>query len=119
MRSLAAQALEFVEKVYIPDLLLVASHYKEWAGLGRAWATSWPMATFHRHEWRFHGALASPGHRLDKNLGSPPSLWISKKIEEYVTHSWYSYGEGDGVGKHPWDGETQWNFTGPQPPYDF
>ncbi len=34
MRNLAAQALEFVNKVYVPDLLLVASYYKDWANLG-------------------------------------------------------------------------------------
>src|SRR5512136_2942445 len=35
LRSLARQGLDFVQKVYIPDLLLVASRYKDWAGLGR------------------------------------------------------------------------------------
>jgi Ni,Fe-hydrogenase I large subunit len=34
LTSLAARAREFVEKVYIPDLLAVAPFYKEWAGLG-------------------------------------------------------------------------------------
>src|SRR5512137_850161 len=32
--SLLKKAKEFVEKVYIPDLLAVASFYKEWAGIG-------------------------------------------------------------------------------------
>jgi len=40
-------------------------------------------------------------------------------ISEYVSHSWYSYEGGDGVSLHPWDGETEPNYTGPQPPYDF
>ncbi len=22
------------------------------------------------------------------------------------------------LAKHPWDGETDWNYTGPQPPFD-
>ncbi len=34
LRDLAAKGLEFVEKVYLPDLLLVASFYPEWASLG-------------------------------------------------------------------------------------
>jgi [NiFe] hydrogenase large subunit/hydrogenase large subunit len=34
MKDLAKKALAFVEKVYIPDLLAVASFYKEWAGIG-------------------------------------------------------------------------------------
>ncbi len=35
LKHLAAQALEFVQKVYLPDLLLIASYYTEWAGPGR------------------------------------------------------------------------------------
>jgi [NiFe] hydrogenase large subunit/hydrogenase large subunit len=42
-----------------------------------------------------------------------------EKITEYVTHSWYSYSGGDGKGLHPYDGETNHNYTGPKPPYDF
>lgn len=42
-----------------------------------------------------------------------------QKITEYVTHSWYEYSGGDGVGKHPYEGETNWKYTGPKPPYDF
>lgn len=40
-------------------------------------------------------------------------------IKEFVTHSWYNYSDGDGVGKHPSVGETSPNYTGPQPPYEF
>ena len=32
--GLASKAKEFVEKVYIPDLLAVAAFYKDWAGYG-------------------------------------------------------------------------------------
>ena len=42
-----------------------------------------------------------------------------QKITEYVTRSWYQYGAGDQAAKHPWDGETQPNYTGPKPPYEF
>ncbi len=34
MRELIAKARDFVAKVYIPDLLAVASFYKDWAGYG-------------------------------------------------------------------------------------
>ncbi|HET7505668.1 MAG TPA: nickel-dependent hydrogenase large subunit, partial [Kofleriaceae bacterium] len=34
LRKLIASAREFVSKVYIPDLLAVASFYKDWAGYG-------------------------------------------------------------------------------------
>ena len=42
-----------------------------------------------------------------------------KKIAEYVSHSWYNYTAGDDKGLHPYDGETNDNYTGPKPPYEF
>ena len=35
LKSFIASAREFVSKVYIPDLLAIASFYKDWAGHGR------------------------------------------------------------------------------------
>ncbi len=34
MKTLAQQALDFVVKVYLPDLVLIASYYKNWANWG-------------------------------------------------------------------------------------
>jgi hydrogenase large subunit len=39
-------------------------------------------------------------------------------MQEFVTHSWYQYSSGDQSGLHPWRGETEFLYTGPQPPYD-
>ena len=55
---------------------------------------------------------------FNKDLGNPPQPLDQSEIREYVTRSWYNYAEGDDVAKHPWDGETNWNYTGPQPPFD-
>ena len=86
---------------------------------GREWATIWPMATFPatlaairppsgcRRASSWARTSTDRQQALDHN-----------QIREYVTHSWYNYAEGDGVAKHPWDGETEWNYTGPQPPFD-
>jgi hydrogenase large subunit len=41
------------------------------------------------------------------------------QVAEFVTHSWYTYAEGDQVSKHPSQGETSPKYTGPAPPYDF
>jgi hydrogenase large subunit len=41
-----------------------------------------------------------------------------QQIKEYISHSWYSYSKGDDVGLHPFDGETEFNFTGPRPPFE-
>ena len=41
-----------------------------------------------------------------------------QQVKESIAHSWYEYSDGDGAAKHPWDGETKLNYTGPKPPYD-
>ena len=39
------------------------------------------------------------------------------QIQEYVAHSWYDYDGGKNQPLHPYDGETNLNYTGPKPPY--
>ena len=40
-------------------------------------------------------------------------------IEEFVNNSWYdNYKEGAETGRHPWEGETNIKYSGPQPPYE-
>jgi hydrogenase large subunit len=48
-------------------------------------------------------------HEVDMN---DPS-----QIQEFVSHSWYDYNGGKNQGLHPYDGETNLNYTGPKPPY--
>jgi [NiFe] hydrogenase large subunit/hydrogenase large subunit len=56
---------------------------------------------------------------FDKALDQAPHPLDHNQIGEYVTRSWYSYNGGDGVAKHPWVGETEWSYTGPEPPFEF
>jgi Ni,Fe-hydrogenase I large subunit len=114
LKGLFAKARQFVEKVYLPDVLAVAPFYLEWAGLGEGLGNflsygDWPDAS--GKPWM------PPGVILDRDLSTVHPM-DHQKISEYVTHSWYSY-DDEGKGKHPWDGETRPNYTGPQPPYDF
>ena len=48
-------------------------------------------------------------HEVDMNAGD--------QIKEYVAHSWYDYSGGKESGLHPYEGETNLNYTGPTPPY--
>jgi len=120
MRNLAAQALEFVNKVYVPDLLLVASYYKDWANLGAGPGNYLTYGDFPANTSGSPAALWLPqGVIMSRNIGAPPEPLDHNQIKEYVTRSWYSYSDGDGTGKHPWQGETQANYTGPAFPYDY
>jgi Ni,Fe-hydrogenase I large subunit len=120
LRNWAQQGLEFVQKVYIPDLLAVASFYKDWAGFGEGVGNFLAFGDFPDATGGDPADLWLPrGVVWNKNLSAPPEALNHELIQEYVTHSWYSYADGDAAGKHPWQGETQPNFTGPQPPYDY
>src|SRR5512142_2823788 len=116
--GLAKKAHDFVAKVYIPDLLAVASFYKDWAAYGGG-----------------VGNFLACGEFPNDNASDTKNLWLPQgiirnkdlskvlpvdqaKIAEYVSHSWYEYKDGDAKGKHPWEGETNFKYSGPKPPYE-
>jgi Ni,Fe-hydrogenase I large subunit len=111
--QLITKAKAFVEKVYIPDLLAVASFYKEWAGIGAGIGNymsygEYPLAAGGKKLW------LPPGIILNRDLSKVHPV-DQQKIAEYVDHSWY---EGGGKGLHPWEGSTEAHYTGPKPPYE-
>ncbi len=120
MRTLAAQALDFVTRVYMPDLQLVASFYKDWAAIGGGYGNFLSYGDFPSDNSGNPAKLWLPrGVIYNKNISAPPQPLDQNLIKEYVARSWYSYTGGDAQGKHPSQGETRPNFTGPQPPYQF
>jgi len=119
--SLINQAVAFVEQVYIPDLMAIAGFYKDWAAVGGG-----------LKNYLAYGDLPTRGYGqpdyfkfargaiLDRNLNEvyPVNGHNVEEIKEYIAHSWYSYGAGDSAGLHPFAGETEFNYTGPMPPYE-
>ena len=117
--KLLKKARKFVENVYIPDLLAVASFYKDWAGIGGGVGNYLSYGDFPMDNSGGTDSLYfQRGVIMGKDIANVLEM-DEKKITEYVTNSWYSYSGGDGKGKHPYDGETTPNYTGPQPPYEF
>ena len=119
MKGLAAKAHEFVEKVYIPDVLAVAPFYLDWAGYGAGVGNFLSYGEFPNDNKSNTDNLWLPrGIILNKDLTKVHPV-DHKKVTEYVTHSWYEYTGGDGKARHPWDGETNYKYTGPKPPYEY
>lgn len=117
--KLLKKARTFVEQVYVPDTLAVASFYKDWAGIGGGVGNYLCYGDFPMDNSGGTDNLYFPrGVIMGKDLANVLEM-DEKKITEYVTNSWYSYSGGDAKGKHPYDGETTPNYTGPQPPYEF
>lgn len=119
--SLIDQAIVFVEQVYLPDLLAVAGYYTDWAAIGGGLQNYLCYGDLPTRSYREPESFKFPrGAILGRNLNEvhPVNPRESEEIKEYIAHSWYSYSGGDQAGLHPWKGETEFNFTGPKPPYE-
>ncbi len=120
--SLFEQAAEFVNQVYIPDLLAVASFYKdEWGAIGGGLSNYLCYGDLPVNGYNDPTSFKFPrGAILDRNLNEIHEVDGSdaEQVKEYISRSWYEYSDGDEAGKHPWEGETNLKYTGPKPPYD-
>lgn len=118
---LLVEGKKFIEQVYIPDLMAIASFYKDWGAIGGGLGNYLAYGDLPTNGIRDHSSLKFPsGAILNKDISTvyEVDLRHDEEVQEFVTHSWYKYSGGDGVGLHPWKGETAMNFTGPQPPFD-
>ena len=107
-RDLYVQARKFIEEVYIPDLLLVAGAYKDWAALGCGCRNFMAFGEFPEvgGERDLTKRWLKPGVLLDGKLDAVQPF-DPAKIAEHVRHSWY---EGEEA-RAPYDGETKPAFT--------
>jgi len=118
---LISQADEFVNQVYIPDVLAVASFYKDWAKWGGGLKN---YLSYGEYPTRGYGQVDSlkyaRGVILNRDFSKvhPVNPRDSQEIKEYIAHSWYDYEGGDTAGLHPWAGETNLHYTGPKPPFE-
>ena len=118
---LISQADEFVNQVYIPDLLAVASFYKDWAQWGGGLKNYMSYGEYPTQGYGKPEAFKYPrGVVLNRDLSTvhPVNPRDSQEIKEYIASSWYTYDGGDNEGIHPWAGETRLNYTGPKPPFE-
>jgi [NiFe] hydrogenase large subunit/hydrogenase large subunit len=118
LKQFVANARDFVTRVYIPDLLAIASFYKDWAGHGRGVGNYMAYGEYPEDDGATPALFLPRGIIRGRDL-SRVEPFDQSKVTEYVAHSWYQYQAGDGVALHPFNGETNPNYTGPQPPYEF
>jgi len=112
---------QFVDQVYVPDTLAIAGFYKDWFKQGEGVGNFMCYGDFPMDASGDAGNLLVPrGVILDRDISTihEMDLNASDQIEEFVSHSWYDYDGGKDKGLHPYDGETNLNYTGPTPPYD-
>jgi len=122
VQNVIKQMRDFVDQVYVPDTLAIASFYKDWGGIGDTGGNflsfgDLPSKSF----WDTDSYMIPRGVILNKDLSKihPIDLDKDNEIQEFINHSWYKYSQGDNQGLHPFKGETELNYTGPKPPYEF
>jgi hydrogenase large subunit len=120
--KLFEDAKTFVDQVYIPDLLAIASFYKsDWGAIGGGLSNYMSFGDFPTNGYNNPDSFKMPrGVILNRDLSKIHEIKADDptQIQEYVNNSWYDYSKGDKIGLHPWEGETNLNYTGPKPPYE-
>jgi hydrogenase large subunit len=120
--KLFEDAKTFVNQVYIPDLLAVASFYKsDWGAIGGGLSNYMSFGDFPTNGYNNPDSFKMPrGVILNRDLSKIYEIKADdpEQIQEYINNSWYEYSKGDKAGLHPWEGETNLKYTGPKPPYD-
>ena len=120
--KLFEDAQTFVNQVYIPDLLAIASFYKnDWGAIGGGLPNYLSFGDFPTNGYNNPESFKMPrGAIINRDLSKVHEVKADdpQQIQEFVNNSWYTYSLGDKVGLHPWDGETNLNYTGPKPPYE-
>jgi [NiFe] hydrogenase large subunit len=103
--GLFQETKQFIDECYIPDLLAVASYYKDWAGIGGT-TNFITFGEFPAVENNLDSRWLPPGVIYNRNIGQVDPF-DPKLIIEHVRHSWY---QGDKA-HHPYQGVTEPQYT--------
>jgi len=113
--SIIDRTIEFIDSVYIPDLIAIASFYKDWTfggGLSSRSVMSYGDIPERANDHSAENQLLPRGAIINGNLAEVHDVDLRdpEQIQEFVTHSWFTYPD-ESKGLHPWDGITEPNFT--------
>jgi hydrogenase large subunit len=120
LRQRIAAMRTFIDQVYIPDVLLIASAYADWTKIGGGTRNFLTFGGYGKGNVSDIASYLFPrGIVRDRDLTAVAPM-DQEKITEQVARSWYSYsGTDKAAALHPYQGETEANYTGPKPPYEW
>jgi hydrogenase large subunit len=120
VKQLLEQGKVFIEQVYIPDMMAIASFYKDWGAIGGGLGNFMVYGDLGENGYHDKEHYKFPsGVILDKDISKLYDVDLRKddEVQEFIDHSWYEYEKGDKVGLHPWKGESKIKYSGPKPPF--
>ena len=109
------RTIDFIDQVYIPDLIAIAGFYKDWAAIGGGLSSKYLMSygdlPIKANDYSPGNLMMPRGAIIDGNLNEVQDIDLDAldQVQEYVTHSWYKY-DDEQKGLHPFEGETVPNF---------
>jgi len=121
VQNIITKIREFVDQVYVPDTLAIAGFYKDWGARGEGTHNFLTYGDFPEKGMGDPSSYLIPaGVILNRDLSTihEVDMHAGDHIQEYVARSWYDYSGGKEAGLHPYEGETELNYTGPKSPYE-
>ena len=119
LTQLLQSGQDFVSQVYIPDVLAIAGFYKNWASIGAGLGNYMAYGDYATDAQDLSSTYFFPNGLIQQQNLSVVNPVAQTQVAEYIAHSWYTYAEGNAAGLHPWKGETNPQYTGPTPPFDY
>ena len=104
-RKLVQQTKDFIDQVYIPDLVAIAGQYKDWTQYGGC-TNFMTFGEFPTKGQEMDGRYLPQGIVMNRDISAVHDF-DPTKIEEHVKYSWY---KGDKA-LHPYDGVTEPKYT--------
>ncbi|MBY6030962.1 nickel-dependent hydrogenase large subunit [Halomonas sp. DP8Y7-1] len=112
VRARMEEAFAFSQNVYLPDVIAIASFYKDWLhGGGLAGSNvmdygDYSKVNYDKSTDQLKGGAIVGGNWDEVHEVDPTD---PEQIQEFVAHSWYRYAD-ESKGLHPWDGETEHHY---------
>lgn len=114
VRGVIDRSIEFVENVYIPDIIAIGGFYKGWlygGGLSGKSVLAYGDIPDKANDNSAGNLLMPQGAIINGNLKEvlPVDVRDPEQVQEFVPHSWYKYPD-EAKGLHPWDGVTEAHY---------
>ena len=112
LRQLITEVKEFVDKVYLPDLLAIGGFYKDWFNYGAGVVNylsvpDLPTDTKNSKFMDIGGIIMNGDLSTFRQINDWNDAELRAKVTENSKHAWYA----DDSALHPWDGKQQPKFT--------
>jgi len=114
LATLLAEVRSFVDEVYLPDVLAIADHHRDWLGIGAGVESYLAFGEYPEDDSVLPRLFLPGGRVMFGNLARVEPVQAAA-IGETVAHAHYVDGAGDEP-RHPTEAHARPRYAGPRPP---